>query len=372
MGIHKKSTLKVEYTTSQYEKSNASKKGLNNPNKRILEFDVLRSIAIVLLLLHHGGIYNFSVFGFQLRPLSHYVELFLLGSFIFMAGYLTVGSLGKKRKNTLLDFLRSKVIRVYIPYLVALALFILILGVKVSKTGLAAHLLGAQILLAPKETQPIFTLWYVGLILVYYVLFSILLRAIPKTRYLLLAFVLIFGAAFLVRMRWDFIERRFFYYFFVYASGILCAKTNLLNRLISTRYFLIDKLVIFGIGVAIFTPFHVLEDQTLSLPLILSINLYILSAVLLALSLSRLLVAHAANLRIFSYLSTASFFAYLLHRPIWKILSEFYSTQSIPIMFTYLTVGGSIVVLIVSYNLQKFYNNYAASLDHLLARYSTR
>jgi peptidoglycan/LPS O-acetylase OafA/YrhL len=372
MDINKKSTSKFEYTTSHNQKSNAPKEGHKNPNKRILEFDVLRSIAIILLFFHHGGIYNFSIFGFPLSPLTHYVELFLLGSFIFMAGYLTVGSLEKKRENAVLDFIRSKVIRIYVPYLGALALFILLLGVKVSKTDLAAHLLGAQILLAPRETHPIFTLWYVGLILVYYVLFSILLKYIPKTGTLLLAFILIFGAAFLVRMRWDFIERRFFYYFFVYASGILCAKTNLLTRMISTRYFLIDKLIIFGIGVAVFTPFHVLEDQALSLPLVLSINLYVVSAVLLALNLSRLLVSHTANLRLFSYISTASFFAYLLHRPVWKILGEFYSTHSIPIMFTYLTLVGSTIVLVVSYYLQKLYNNYADSLDQLLVRYTSR
>ena len=76
----------------------------------IPEFDLLRSLAIGLLFFHHGGLYNLSFFGIPLTALNHYVELFLLGSFTFLSGYLMVHSVEGK---SLSDFLKSRLLRIY-------------------------------------------------------------------------------------------------------------------------------------------------------------------------------------------------------------------------------------------------------------------
>jgi hypothetical protein len=68
---------------------------VNRTAKQIVEFDFLRTVAI-LLLLHHGGIYNFSLFSVSLLTFKPYIEQLLLGSFVFMAGYLSVHSLEKE------------------------------------------------------------------------------------------------------------------------------------------------------------------------------------------------------------------------------------------------------------------------------------
>ena len=326
---------------------------VNHPQSKILEFDVLRSIAILLLLLHHGGIYNFSVFGFSLASLSQFTALYLLGSFIFLSGYLSVPSLGK---HSLKTFFTSRLVRIYIPYLVALALFIVLLELDMDRIDLAVHLLGAQMVLSPKLTTPVLTLWFVGLILVYYVIFSIPLKTIRKNGYLAVVILLVFGVAAFLRADQGLIARRFFYYYFVYAAGVLFARTNILEKVTTSRYYLLDKIALAVLGIALLAPFRDQIGEAVSIPLVLLINFYILGMVLLSLSLARKLVQTRLNLSFFNVVSASSFFAYLLHRPIWDIGLEIHRPQSITTLSLYVILIGYLVVIPVSYLLQRSYN----------------
>ncbi len=57
--------------------------------KRIVEIDILRAFAIVLLLLHHAGIYQFEVYGITLKVLLRtQIGLSLIGIFVFLSGFL--------------------------------------------------------------------------------------------------------------------------------------------------------------------------------------------------------------------------------------------------------------------------------------------
>jgi len=218
----------------------------------IPEFDLLRSLAIGLLFFHHGGLYNLSLFGLPLTALNHYDELFLLGSFTFLSGYLMVHSIEGK---FLTDFLKGRLLRIYLPHLVALVLFLLMLDINIDETGLLVHLMGAQIVLSPALTSPILTLWYIGLILAYSVIFGILVKLFPRLPVLIAAMLGVLLQAGLARQEFSLFARRFFYYYPVFAAGLLAAKTGLLERLTSARFFLLDKLALLVIGVLAFSPY---------------------------------------------------------------------------------------------------------------------
>jgi peptidoglycan/LPS O-acetylase OafA/YrhL len=326
---------------------------------KILEFDILRSLAILLLFLHHGGIYSFTLFGFPLSPYSNHIALFLLGSFVFLSGYLSVGSL---ERTGLAGFLASRLVRIYLPYLAALAVFVGYLGVRLSEPELLIHLLGAQMLLSPRLATPVYTLWYIGVILAYSLIFGVLQKAVRRTGWLALVIVLVFLAAGLVRVEWGFIARRFFYYYFAFAAGVLCARTGLLDRLTTARFYLVDKLLFAGLGLALLAPVAAQVGQTVSSGLVVAISVYILSLVLLALSLARLLRRSGLPLRIFSMISFSSFFAYLIHRPVWQMLASLYRFPSDTAMFVYLVGAGSLVILGIAYLLQKGYDTLAKTL----------
>lgn len=327
---------------------------------KILEFDILRATAILLLILHHGGIYNFSVAGFPLANLSRYIQLYLLGSFIFLSGYLTVSSV---EKRSLKEFLASRITRIYIPYLFALGLFLTLLELEVDQLDIAIHLFGAQMVLSPRLTTPILTLWFVGLILVYYALFGLLLKAFRKNSHLLVAIGLIFGAAVLLRMDHSLFARRFFYYYFIYAGGVLLARTNLLNKLTTTRFYLLDKVGFAALGVVLITPVILQTGEEVNLLLILAITVYVLAMVLLSLSAAKTLVQSERSLKAFTMISSASFFAYLFHRPIWQIGMAIYRPESIHHLSIYLILIGFLVVIPVSYGLQKAYDSAIHSLE---------
>jgi peptidoglycan/LPS O-acetylase OafA/YrhL len=325
--------------------------------EKILEFDILRTAAILLLILHHGGIYNFSLFGLPLVDLAGYNGLYLLGIFFFLAGYLTVRSL---EKHSLKDYVTRRVLRIYVPYLGALVLFMFILNVDMSQVDLLSHLLGLQMITSPRLTTPILTLWFVGLILVYYALFAILHKTIRDDRLLLLVILLIFALAGLARSETGFITRRFFYYYLVFAAGFLLARPaasrlRLMDRLLTRRFFLVDKLLLVGASIAILVPIFNENKADLSVALILAISFFILAMILLSLSLARLLVRAGLKIPLVNQIAAASFFAYLLHRPIWQIALQIYHPDAVTHLSIYLIAIGYLVVLPLAYYVQKIY-----------------
>jgi peptidoglycan/LPS O-acetylase OafA/YrhL len=264
------------------------------------------------------------------------------------------------QKHSLKEYFTRRIFRIYLPYLGALLLFMFILNVDMDHVDLLSHLLGLQMITSPRLTTPILTLWFVGLILVYYALFAILHKTLRDDRLLTLVILLIFAVAGLARSETGFITRRFFYYYLVFAAGFLLARPSaarwrLLDRLVSARFFLLDKLVLVAASLVILVPIFDGNQADLSLPLILAISFFILAMILLTLSLARLLVRAGLKLPLVNQIAAASFFAYLLHRPIWQIALQIYDPQSITHLSIYLILIGYLVVLPVAYYAQKIY-----------------
>lgn len=322
-------------------------------HSRVLEFDVLRAIAILLLLLHHGGIYNFSIWGYSLQNLQPYVQLFLLGSFFFLSGYLFSHSL---EKNGAKAFWVDKFKRIVVPYWITLIIFILVLDVTTDPVDLLIHVFGSQMVLSPRFTTPVLTLWYIGLTLTYYLVFGLLLKWSRKPWLLAGAALLVFWGTAFLRLEYGLFARRFFYYFFVFGAGILIARMNWLDRLVTPRFWLLDRLLLFILSILVLDPLKSQVGTGVSLPLVFAITYFSLSAILLTLSMLRLIVRPSLVYELFAMISYASFFVYLLHRPIWQLLVG--SGMSMPkqTLSFYLILIGCYIVIPVAFILQKSYD----------------
>ena len=92
---------------------------------------------------------------------------------------------------------------------------------------------------------------------------------------------------------------------------------------------------------------------------ILAVDLFILGWVLMLLSIFR---TRVGSWKIWAFLSTASFFTYLYHRPLWHVLDAMLGLESgINKVFINL-IPGAVAALILGYFLQVGYNRLLAIL----------
>jgi hypothetical protein len=226
------------------------------------------------------------------------------------------------------------------------------------------HIFSVQSLVAPRFTTPIITIWYISIILAYYLIFAWLQKTFRSLPALMTAFIVGFILAAFLRRFLGIIDHRFFYHYFVYAAGLLAAKMGVLDRLLDSRYFLLDKFTfaIFGLLLLRLTRKPL---GSVDLLFLVAVPFFIVSMVILALSLSKLIILANINMRFFSYAATASYFAYLLHRPTWVVMYSIYSPPEGVWSFVYAAVIGSAIIIMISHWLQIQYNA-------LLARVSRR
>jgi membrane-bound acyltransferase YfiQ involved in biofilm formation len=148
------------------------------------------------------------------------------------------------------------------------------------------------------------------------------------------------------------VDGRFLEYLFIFTAGIYCARNaKALGWFFSTHIAFV--LIVALIGVFLFWFVQAMKYQFVSWQYFLSVDIFILSWVLLTL---RVLRSGIANWGIWRPISYASFFAYLYHRPIWELVTNFqWGILSRDIVWVRL-LPGSIIVLFVCFFLQRAYD----------------
>jgi len=321
---------------------------------RLTEFDVLRSISILLLLVHHSGFYGLELNGYSPGALSPYLEAGLLGWFFLISGYFTERSL-QKSQGDLLDFFRSKFIKIYPPYLAAFALYIFILGVSLKKKfDVFVYLMGAQFIFSPSRAKPILTLWYVGAIVVYYLIFAILWKGSSSTKRLMYSSLAVFGAACLIHQFTTLIDERFYKYYFVFLSGMLLARPGWFGEQLSAEY-IRWKIGVAILGMSVFSFALYARVEQFSL-------LYIFAAYVLIVPAFVLVYAFVVKYDIFfpvrltSFISYSSFFVYLFHRPFWRILENLLPVPGVEYQILFRMIPASLAVIVLCYYLRLTYD----------------
>jgi len=328
---------------------------MTEPRKRLIEFESLRGLSIVLLLTLHSEIIGASAFGVSLDPLAKFVGAFLLGSFFFLAGYFMDMSLQKSRDN-MFGFVKSRFIRIFPPYWLSMLFFIKLFTLK--RIDLIVYLLNLQAVFSPEFVKPLLTLWYISMLVVYYVIFGILIWRTKSNKSLLFLSIVIFAIVYILHLISGLFDVRFFRYFFIFLAGVYFYRFENVRELLFNIP-LFYKAIAAVVGSWLFWLVQINELPMTNGLYLLVVDFFILSWALTWLSIFRLPIG---AWKIWALLSTASYFAYLFHRPLWYLLQLIFDVEAWggEAMFNF-TIG-SIVTLIVGYFLQRGYDRLLAAL----------
>ena len=322
--------------------------------QRLPEFEVVRAISIVLLLIHHSGFYRLEIPGISLQVLTPYLEAFLLGCFFFISGYFMEISLQKSGRK-FFGFIRSRLIKIYPPYLIAFALYVFVLG-HGFKTNfdVAVWLAGTQFIFSPGFVKPLLTLWYVGAILLFYGIFLLIWKIAPKAISLFAVSVTVFILAFILHPATQLLDARFFKYYFVFLTGLLLAKPKVPEIALSSQWMLL-KSALALLGIRLFTLALHAEADPVSFFYIAASYLFIVSTVILLFSVISKF-SMTTPWRWVTGISYGSYFIYLFHRPFWKILENAFAIQGLQNQILFRLMPASLVVLVACYFLQRVYD----------------
>lgn len=322
---------------------------------RLKEFEALRGLSIVLLLALHSNIFDPVIFGEALSDLGMFVASFLLGAFFFLAGYFTEVSLSKPNRSAW-GFAWSKFIRIFPPYWFALFLFIFVMGYSLNRTALAVYTMNLQAIFAPTFVKSVLTLWYISMLVVFYIFYGSVMLATRSSIGLLIASIAAFFIALWTHLTKGYFDARFFQYFFTFLAGVLlCRFETVRAKLFETHISL--KIMAAIVGVLTFQWVLNMENAPTHWSFILASLFFMLSWILLWLGIFR---ARLGDWSLWAWLSTASFFTYLVHRPLWYVIDGIYGLE--PSLTTVLVhlVPGATLALVLGYFLQLGYDRLLA------------
>lgn len=326
---------------------------MTETKERLQEFEALRGLSILLLLALHSEVFDPQFFGDGTAPLAGLVASFLLGSFFFLAGYFTEFSIQKNTKIG--SFIKSKVIRIFPPYWVALILFVYGIGYTLKRNDFVVYLFNLQAVFSPVFVKPLLTLWYISMLVVFYIIFCALLFTIKSNIKLLVACLIIFVLAYLANLSIGLFDPRFFQYYFVFLFGVyFCRFSEIREKLLSLNFYY--KIILAVAGAILM---WLVESYPLTNFFYIFIaNFFILSWIWLWLAIFR---TPLGEWKIWAFLSMASFFAYLYHRPLWHFLNLTFEIESNEKVFFNLLIGAPIA-LVLGYFLQQGYDKLLSAL----------
>jgi peptidoglycan/LPS O-acetylase OafA/YrhL len=194
---------------------------------KIIAFDFLRALAILMIIPAHLSNFLFSTDSkLGLYAFDPYLANMGLGLFIFMSGYLLYyhnNSIDSFKD--IISFYKKRLLRIFPLYWAALATFTIVFFVFAPKlnsgfvfpnaenvfsfSNILMHALGLQILLAPAYVSPMLTLYFIGLIIIFYIIYPFIIMLSKDSKGLLIISSIIFLGTLLLSKTLNIIEHRF-------------------------------------------------------------------------------------------------------------------------------------------------------------------
>ena len=324
---------------------------------RIKEFEALRGLSIVLLMILHSEILGFYVFGIHLGPSATYVASFLLGSFFFMGGFFYEKTL-IKYTNRQFSHAWSKFLRIFPPYWFALFLFVFVMGFNLKRFDAQVYFFNVQFIFSPVYVKQLLTLWYISVMVAFYALYGVLILYARTNVWLLISSVAIFTVLYIFHLRTDYFDPRFFDYFFIFLLGVYFSRFKQFQENVY-EIPLTYKIISAVLSVILFAIVQATGAEIIDLLYILAMDVFILAWVWMALDLFS---GKLGDWRGWGFLSVASFMTYLYHRPIWHILALPFPDMPYKTNVVYNVLFGSVAALFVGYYFQRGYDRLLAAL----------
>jgi peptidoglycan/LPS O-acetylase OafA/YrhL len=247
-------------------------------------------------------------------------------------------------------------LRIFPPYVITVFLYIYVLGITFKKLDRIVYLTGTHFIFAPIYAKPVMTLWYIGAIILFYLIFGLLLANLRTTRALVIGSALVFTAAYALHQWTGLLDERFYKYFIIFLVGILFVRLPYLSNWLSGEQVL--PKFIFAL-LATFAFSQTLTLSSISPFYILGAVFFIIAWVVLLFGLATKIKAQGI-LKLAGLISYASYFAYLIHRPLWAWLIGGFSIDVWRDQVFFKMLPASLAVFILSYYLQYIYDRLLA------------
>jgi len=202
--------------------------------KRLLELDMLRAVAIIFIVIAHTVYFvTTPLLSGAITYLFPYLVIFGLSLFFFVSGFvLYYSDDGIETAAGVLAFWKKRVIRIYPLYWLAFFAFFVLetyhigaLTIDISLSSLPIQLSGLQALLAPRFINPgTFTLWFVGVILIFYLIYPLIAYPSRDVKHFILVSCAVLLPFVVMRLAFNIIDFRFFTYYGIFVAGILTSK----------------------------------------------------------------------------------------------------------------------------------------------------
>jgi peptidoglycan/LPS O-acetylase OafA/YrhL len=347
--------------------------------------DVLKGLAIILIPIVHLSGYGFSFLEetyFLDKTVDRLLAEFSLSLFVIASGFgLAYSSLIKGKQLQLLSFAKKRFMRIYPLYYLALFLFIILKIQPIDVPTLVAYLLGMQAL-AGEYTHSWNILWFIGLIVLYYMLFPFFLAALKRNRLtLVLSALSILLISLLIHHLFGLFSSSYFSYFLPFLFGIYFAdyfkrKENVLGKHFESKVFLLFVLMCIIRATMpslpsetdIFTPIPLNSLDILIPNLTIGLNLlsHNLTQIFLFLTVfSMLLRVETIKPLIISRMSAlgyASYGVYLFHIPAYEAIKHLFGSFD-PTMRSLLYLASIPLIFLGSYIIQKGYDKILSRIE---------
>lgn len=312
--------------------------------EKILSFDTARVISMfyIIGILHLSGYTGKSI---AENEICVSVIWSTLGVFTFISAYLLGSRYNFSSISEIMVFYKKRLLRFYPLFLIS-SLALVAIGFN-SWDVTWKGLLGISPFWKPQQQ----TLWYIATLMFMYLITPALGNGKLGRKVIIILGILVL--AFSIECIFHTVDSRFYYYFLIYAIGVVAAKhfPNSSLRILSSKYVFFVIIIIYVAVLSI-----MLKEKEMRLLMLL--NGYI--GTLLILNLSSLLVKYnyfSGGGKIVPFISYGSMCAYLFHRELYWCFLQIYTPRSSVLIWLYLFFVAFPVILITSYYIQKIYNN---------------
>lgn len=342
------------------------------PVERI-RFDLIRSISIVLILLTHFTNYIQTQILFSILEYgSSYFAEFGLGGFFFLSGFLLYNTHGYNQVDDILVFYKRRFFRIMPLYWCAL--FIFIIGNNfiffnnhspISVTSMFAHFIGGQLLLSP-YVSPLFTLWFIGALIPFYLIYPFLIKNTKDNSSMLIGISVGFFVVFILINKFLGIisDTRFYMYYIIFIAGIFSNMSGIYVNTMYSKYLKLNAVLLVFLIVCPYIFSSKTQIITDILPLIQVST--IMSFSIFVFWISKYLVYFADTINIYVnirktilFISFSSYCIYLFHRPMFTLFQAISNSLMLSPWVNDLIILFVITpaVFVISFKIQSEYND---------------
>jgi peptidoglycan/LPS O-acetylase OafA/YrhL len=207
------------------------------------EIDILRSIGIFVIVICHmdNYIYHKNV----IQSFDSYLSFLGLTLFVFISGFSLRYNNNIGSKKDFLMFYKKRLFRIFPLYWISLLSLIVLFGILNISSGLDhrynfsfvnifVHIFALQIIFPAYYIQ---SMWYIGLIALYYILYPFLVLHKKNIQEFLLYSSIFLLPLIFFNLKFDIIDPRVFTYYPVFIGGIIfCDQFYLFTQKKSTKF----------------------------------------------------------------------------------------------------------------------------------------